>query len=200
MSKEPWNKNKSVGQKKPISDSQINHLREYLTNQNNLRDLSLFSLQIDTMVRSSDLIKLKVDDVMNMSGEIVDMINIKQKKTRNPHIVIMSDITANILLQYIKKENLQPHDFLFQGYRAKHICYDMHRRLWKKWIAILGIDPRNYSTHTGRRTRATMVYKDTKDPLLVMKLLGQKNLSSTTEYLGMDKQNARDIYKEKFLK
>lgn len=47
---------------------------------------------------------------------------------------------------------------------------------------------------------ATIVYKDTKDPKLVMNLLGQKDIGSVTSYLGIDKQDSRDFYREKYLK
>lgn len=204
MTKQAWNKGVSVGQKKPLTELQIQFLQEHLTNQSKFRDLALFSFQIDTMLRSSDVIKIKVKDVIDFQGNIKSQINIQQKKTIKPHIVVLSNKTSEILINFIKKEKKKEDDWLFTSYSNNNktgpISYSGHWTKVKEWCRILGVDPRDFATHTGRRTRAVIVYKDTKDPKLVMNLLGQTNIGSVTDYLGMDKQNARDIYKEKFLK
>lgn len=198
MITQPWNFGKSVGQKKPLSEAQINHLKEFLTNQGGIRELALFTTQLDTMLRSSDILKLKVSDIIDFDGNVRTEINIQQKKTRNPHVVDISDATAKILADYVKGK--AESDWLFSGYKDKHLSYETHRTIWKGFCKILGIDLRDYGTHSGRRTRAVMVYKDTKDPKLIMNLLGQKDIKSVTDYLGMDKQDSRDIYREKYLK
>jgi integrase len=194
----PWNKNKSVGQKKPISDSQIEELRKYLAS--NPRDLALFSLQIDSMLRSSDVIKLKVKDILDFEEKVLEEINIKQRKTKRPHIIALSDFTIKALTDYIAIEKKTLNDYLFPGYKGKHISYETHRAIWKNWCKTLGIDPTPYSTHTGRRTKPAIIYEKTKDPKLLMELLGHEDIKSTTNYMGMTKREALDIYKAKFLK
>lgn len=204
MTKTPWNKGKSVGQKKPLTASQIKFLQKHLAEQDKIRELALFSLQIDTMLRSSDVIKLKVSDIIDFKGEIKEEINIQQKKTTQPHIVALSLKTSKILAKYIKKEKRAADDWLFKSYsnrnKNNHLSYISHWNMVKDWCRMLGVDPRDYATHTGRRTRATMVYDDTKDPKLVMNLLGQKDLASTSAYIGMDKKESRSVYRTKYLK
>lgn len=194
----PWNKNKSVGQKKHLTDSQIQELRAHLASKP--RELALFSLQIDSMLRSSDVIKLKVEDVVDFEGKIKEELNIKQKKTRRPHIVALSPFTQIVLQNYIATEKLISTDYLFTGSKGKHICYETHRAFWKSWCNTLGIDAFSYATHTGRRTKAVMVYEDTKDPKLLMELLGHHDIKSTTAYMGTTKREALDTYKSKYLK
>lgn len=197
MNKTPWNKNKSVGQKKPLTSDQIQELKNHLSRQESLRDLALFVFQIDTMLRSSDVIKLKIEDIKDIDGQIKREINIQQKKTRKPHIVALSEETAIILENYIHMEKLT--NWLFPGNKGKHIHYKTHWFLWKNWLRILNEDPANHATHSGRRTRAVMIYDKTKDPKLVMEVLGQKDISSTTNYLGTTKKEALDYYKKEFL-
>lgn len=204
MTKSPWNKGKAVGQKKPLTTAQIKFLQKHLKEQGKIRELALFSLQIDTMLRSSDLIKLKVNDIVDFKGEIREEINIQQKKTTQPHIVVISKKTAKILAKYIKEEEKKLDDWLFKSYsnrnQRNHISYVSHWNLVKGWCKVLGVDARDYATHTGRRTMATIVFNDTKDPKLVMNLLGQKDLGSTTSYIGTDKKESRNVYKKKYLK
>lgn len=202
MTKTAWNKNKAVGQKKPFTNEQIQFLQDHLTNQGKIRELALFSLQIDSMLRSSDILKLKVEDVLDFKGEIKKEINIKQKKTKHSHIVQISNKTAEVLVKFIEKEG-KVEGYLFTSKRAKsetgYLSYQRHWRLFKGWCIILGVDPADYATHTGRRTRASMVYAKTKDPKMVMELLGQKDISSVTNYLGSDKEASRKSYREEYL-
>lgn len=193
-----WNKGRAVGQKKPLTSDQIQTLKTHLSNQDSLRDLALFCFQIDTMLRSSDVIKLKVEDVRDIDGEIKREINIQQKKTRKPHIVALSEDTATIIENYITINKLT--SWLFPGNKGSHIHYKTHWLLWKTWIRYLNEDPAEHGTHSGRRTRAKMIYDKTKDPKLVMEVLGQKDISSTTNYLGTSKKEALNYYKNEFLK
>jgi hypothetical protein len=60
---EPWNKNKIVGQKLPLKLQQIWAIRIRLELVNNIRDLALFNLAIDSKLRGFDLVTLKVRDI-----------------------------------------------------------------------------------------------------------------------------------------
>ena len=51
-----------------------------LTQAGNLRDLALFSLAIDSALRGSDLVNLKVEDLFD-GEEIRQLAHIRQKKT-----------------------------------------------------------------------------------------------------------------------
>ena len=86
MTKTPWNAGKSVGQKKPFTPRQIEMLKEFLTNSCKIKELALFSLGIDSMLRCSDLLKLTVQDVSDFKGKIKSTIQLRQQKTGNSHI------------------------------------------------------------------------------------------------------------------
>jgi integrase len=44
------------------------------------------------------------------------------------------------------------------------------------WVLQLGLDPSNYGTHTLRRTKATLIYRRTKNLRAVQLLLGHTKL------------------------
>jgi integrase len=77
----PWNKGKSVGQKRPFTLEQVQLIKRTLDADGNLRDLALFSTAIDTMLRSVDVLRLTVEDVIDDAGHVVDEITIRQQKT-----------------------------------------------------------------------------------------------------------------------
>ena len=65
--------------KKPLSEKQIKSLRK-LVDAKPLHEL-LLNLSVDLMLRGSDLLNLKVSDVVSENGTIKDEVKVKQKKT-----------------------------------------------------------------------------------------------------------------------
>jgi len=59
----PWNKGLIVGQKRPLLPRQVWSIRVRLELSASVRDLALFNLAIDSKLRASDLVRLKVEDI-----------------------------------------------------------------------------------------------------------------------------------------
>ena len=78
---EPWNKGKLVGEKSSLKFKDIWAIRLQLNNK--LRDLTLFNLAIDSMLRARDLAKLKVSDVARFC-RVGNRAMIMQQKTKTP--------------------------------------------------------------------------------------------------------------------
>ena len=55
------------------------------------------------------------------------------------------------------------------------------------------MDPGEYATHSLRRTKATLIYKRTKDLRAIQLLLGHTKLESTIRYLGIEVDDALEI-------
>ena len=73
------------------------------------------------------------------------------------------------------------------------ITTHQYARLVKKWITSIGLDPSVYATHSMRRSKATLIYKKTKNLRAVQLLLGHTNMSSTVRYLGVEVEDALEI-------
>lgn len=200
----PWNKNKSIGQKKPFTPRQIEMLKEFLSNAGKTKELALFSFGIDSMLRASDLLKLKVEDVLDFKGKAKPAIQLKQKKTGQSHQVRIGKSTQKAIEDLIRKERKFETDFLFvaddkryeYGLRKTSMSRIHYSELIKEWCRLLQLDPRDYSTHSIRRTRASIVYKQTGNIEAVRQLLGQKSVTSTSAYLNLGQNEAFDIYAE----
>lgn len=76
-----WNKGKLVGQKLPLKLEEIWAIRIRLELAENLRDLALFDLAIDSKLRACDLTSLKVNDVSH-AGKVQSRAIVIQKKTK----------------------------------------------------------------------------------------------------------------------
>jgi hypothetical protein len=78
--RDPWNKGRLIGQKRPLKPKDVWSIRVRLQVQRRARNLALFNLAIDSKLRDCDLVRLQVDDV-SVSGRVRDRANIVQKKT-----------------------------------------------------------------------------------------------------------------------
>ncbi|MGK0292875.1 MAG: integrase, partial [Porticoccaceae bacterium] len=61
------------------------------------------------------------------------------------------------------------------------------------WVAKIGLDPASYGTHSMRRTKASLIYKRTKNLRAVQLLLGHSKLESTVRYLGIEVDDALEM-------
>ncbi|EMI1407248.1 recombinase [Klebsiella quasipneumoniae] len=62
MNTSPWNKDRIIGQKRPLQISHIWGIRIRLELEGKTRDLALFNMALDSKLRGCDLVKLKVSD------------------------------------------------------------------------------------------------------------------------------------------
>ena len=60
----------------------------------------------------------------------------------------------------------------------------------------VGLDPCTYGTHSMRLTKATLIYKRTKNLRAVQLLLGHAKLESTVRYLGIEVDDALEMAEE----
>jgi integrase len=192
----PWNKGKSVGQKAPFSPRDVQTIKQILANEGNLRDLALFSMGIDTMLRGGDLLGLKVEDVTDHTGKVVEQCTIGQQKTGKSTVVALLPYSRQVLTQWITVSGKLPWHYLFtsmQTNSAQPLSTTQYRRLVKRWAASARLDPRKFSTHSVRRTKATLVYQHTHNIEVVRQLLGQASVAATSAYLGIEQRQALEL-------
>ena len=98
----PWNKNKIIGQRKPLKISHIWGIRIRLELENNVRDLALFNLALDSKLRGCDLVKLKVSDI-SYGTSVMPRAHIVQQKTGTPVQFEITKGTRDSIQSWIKK-------------------------------------------------------------------------------------------------
>jgi integrase len=145
----PWNKGKIVGQKPALKLKELWEIRIRLQIDNNIRELALFNMAIDSKLRGCDLVSLQVNNVMH-GGEIVKRTVITQQKTKKPVHFEITEQTRDSVIKLINKNNLTHYDFLFKSRfkNSKHLSIRQYSLIVKKWVASIGLDPMEYGTHT----------------------------------------------------
>jgi integrase len=191
---QPWNKGKFVGQKTPLRLSDIWAIRVRLQLAERARDLALFDLAIDSKLRACDLTKLRVRDIAH--GEHVSSRAIvMQQKTHRPVQFEITEPTRTALEVWMHQANLRNEDFLFPSrlHCSEHLSTRQYARIVKGWVISIGLDPAMYGTHTLRRTKASLIYRRTKNLRAVQLLLGHSKLESTVRYLGIEVDDALEM-------
>lgn len=189
-----WNKGKLVGQKLPLKLEEIWSIRIRLELANNLRELTMFNLALDCKLRACDFIKLKVLDIAH-GATIQSRAMLIQQKTGSSVQFELTSKTRESLQEWITQKSLRSGDYLF-GSRVKkdfHLTTRQYARIVKKWISSIGLDVTLYGTHTMRRTKASLIYKKTKNLRAVQILLGHTKLESTVRYLGVEVDDALEL-------
>jgi site-specific recombinase XerD len=190
----PWNKGKLIGQKSPLKLKEIWEIRIRLQMAKNTRELALFNLAIDSKLRGCDLVKLRMMDVAQ-SNRVSSRAIIMQQKTHRPVQFEITEQTRNSLEAWISQAKLKSDQYLFPSriHNSPHLSTRQYARIVEHWVKSIGLNPTAYGTHTMRRTKATLVYRRTKNLRAVQLLLGHSKLESTVRYLGIEVDDALEI-------
>lgn len=190
----PWNKGKLVGQKAALKQEQIWSIRIRLEMGKKLRDLALFNLALDSKLRGCDLVKLSVRDV-SRCDDILERSQVVQQKTKRPVMFEITKKTRESLSEWIISKGLKSLDYLFPSNQKinEHITTRQYSRLVDNWVSSIGLDHTAYGTHSMRRTKPTILYKQTKNLRAVQILLGHSRLESTVRYLGVEIDDALEL-------
>mgnify|MGYP003651777546 FL=1 len=185
------NRGQRSGVKKPFRLEEIWRIRTRLEIESNLMQLALLNLAIDSKLRASDLLPLKVCDISSQDRIFNRVKHIQQKTDIEVQFEITSR-TQQSLIKWILLASLSASDFVFPSPRLKQqsISYSYYRYIVRKWASDLGLDPNLYGTHSMRRTKATLVYAKTKNIRAVQLLLGHTKVDNTIRYLGVELEDA----------
>ncbi|MDH3315641.1 MAG: tyrosine-type recombinase/integrase [Gammaproteobacteria bacterium] len=194
QSRAPWNKGKIVGQKSPFKLKEIWGIRIRLQIAKRVRDLALFDLVIDSKLRACDLVKLRVRDVAH-GDRIAARAIVMQQKTQRPVQFEITDQTKQAVAQWICQTGLRSEDFLFPSRlnESRHLFTRQYARIVERWAKEIGLHAGVYGTHTMRRTKASLIYRRTKNLRAVQLLLGHTKLESTVCYLGIEVDDALEM-------
>ena len=156
------------------------YLRNHPTNSKSahpLRYYMMFLFGIHTGLRISDILPLRVCDVMYRTH-----VTIHEKKTGKTRLFRISSSLQLELEDYVRDMN--PDDYLFgnsqSGYLSRQIAW---QHLHKACRAVGITDA--VGTHTLRKTFGYHLYQKTKDVALLQMILNHSHPSVTLRYIGI---------------
>ncbi len=190
----PWNKGRLLGQKPPLKLKEIWAIRIRLQLDHRTRELALFNLAIDSKLRGCDLVGLRVHDVVQGS-QVARRAIVMQRKTQRPVQFELTEQTSDAVVAWIAAAHLKPEQYLLPSRMSEspHVSTRQYSRIVGGWVGAIGLDPATYGIHSLRRTKATLIYRRTKNLRAVQLLLGHTKLESTVRYLGIEIDDALEI-------
>lgn len=171
---------------------QIETIKKLLKSQN-MRDYCLFVFGINSGLRISDLLKLRISDIAE-NGKIKDRIRLREKKTNKFKDFPLSTSTKSALKDYLKIRNYTEDEPLFisrknKGFLLRQQAYKIINDVAKS----VGIKEK-IGTHTLRKTFGYHAYNNGYDITLIQKLFNHSSPSVTLRYIGITQDKLDDVY------
>ncbi|MEK5061878.1 tyrosine-type recombinase/integrase, partial [Paenibacillus sp. FSL H7-0326] len=85
----------------PIRDKKKIEAMKKVLKGSNMRDYCLFVLGINSGLRISDILNLRIDDVVDVNRKLKERIIIKEKKTGKPKDFPINESTGKAIREYL---------------------------------------------------------------------------------------------------
>ena len=113
------------------------------------RDLCLFTLGINTNLRASDLLNIKVERVASLKPG--DEFTLKEQKTQKARRITINRAVHETIQGLLRVTAYEPDDYLFRSQRGAVLTVPSLSRLVKTWCKMIHLRG-NYASHTLRKT------------------------------------------------
>ena len=150
-------------------------LQEVIDNLGGIRNKMLFRLGLNTGLRVSDILDLKVSDIK-------PIIELQEQKTGKTKRFQLSDSFYSELLEYI--ETYCKGEWLFPSKLGEPLSYAQAYKIIKTAGRKAGVN--DIGTHTMRKTFGYYAYNVLKVPIAyIMEALNHSSESHTLRYIGI---------------
>ncbi|OKL35332.1 site-specific integrase [Domibacillus mangrovi] len=177
----------------PIKDKQKIEAMKKVLRASTLRNELLFVLGINTGLRISDLLSLRIKDVWT-NNKVAVRIELKEKKTGKMRHVALNNKTRQLIKQYIEKERKKSEGteslFLSQkgGAISRQHAYEILNQA-AKWVGVTD----RIGTHSLRKTFGYFAYQQGVDLAMIQKLLNHSSQAETLRYIGITQEQMDDV-------
>jgi integrase len=189
---ENWNhpiKGSSVTVEPIRSTKNIKAIKKMLAG--NSRDLCIFILGINTNLRASDILNLRVHDVLGK-----DELVLKEKKTGKARRITLNDAVKKAIKNLLESREYKEDNYLFLGLRGP-LTVPTLSRMVKDWCQEINLKG-NYGSHSLRKTWG--YHQRVSFGMGLPELMVCFNHSSqrqTLDYLCVQPEEVRNIYLNK---
>lgn len=192
----------------PIRDIKvIKNMRAVLKGQS-VRNELLFILGINVGLRISDILKLKLYDLVKPNKKTVkDYVIITEKKTNKTKKFYIGDIVAKVIESYLKEyPELGLDSYVFRSRKGDNsaITRQQAYRILNNAAEAVGLIERDSSTniiiageigtHTLRKTFGYHAYNNGTSLELLMDIFNHSSKSQTLRYIGITEDQKKKVY------
>jgi integrase len=158
----------------------------------NIRDLALFTIGINTNLRASDLLNLKAGQVKGLKS--MEEIEIREQKTGKKRRISLNDACICVIKKLLESTDYKDDDCLFKSQRGAVLTVPSVHRLVKAWCNAVNLKG-NYGSHTLRKTfgyHQRVTYGVGLPELMVV--FNHSSQKQTLDYLCVQPAEVKNIY------
>ncbi|MBO1264498.1 tyrosine-type recombinase/integrase [Proteiniclasticum sp. SCR006] len=177
----------------PIRDKKmVSKFLIYLKGTNE-RDFLLAKFQLNTGLRISDVVQVKVSDLLTEGGRFREYFTKSEQKTHKTTKIKLNDELKKTIKSYIEVFKLRNDDYLFASRKGGCISTTQAYRVLKAAADALGIE--HFGTHSLRKTFGYWTYKESKYNIgLIMDIFNHTSQSMTLLYIGINQEQKDKLY------
>ncbi len=174
------------------SKDQIKKLYHSLSNFDQKYGL-LFKFGLNTGLRISDILPIKVSDILNQNGDFKDYLVLKEQKTGKVKKIKLNSSIRKLLVLFVKSSGLSYESYIFFSKKGGHIGRIQAYRVLKQHAEECGIE--NFGTHSLRKTWGYWTYKISKYNIgIIMDTFNHSSQSITLRYIGINQDQKDELY------
>lgn len=183
----------------PIKDVKtINSLKQRLLSdrEHGLRNHLLFVLGINSGLRISDLLKLKIVDVLDDNNKVRQSIILKEQKTKKIKQFPLNQSSISAITTYLNQLNeVDYNEYIFKSRKGqnKPISRIQAWEILKKASLSIGINE-SIGTHSLRKTFGYHAYQTGTDIVLLQNIFNHSAPSITLRYIGITQEDMDNVY------
>ena len=177
----------------PIRDkTKVKQMYHYLNGQDPKYSL-IFKFGLNTGLRISDILPLKVKDIFSENMEFLDYLILNEKKTGKEKKIKINNALQRALESSVKSQQLSLDSYLFSSKKGGHLGRVQAYRVLKEAAEIIGVQ--NFGTHSLRKTWGYWTYKMSKYNIgLIMDTFNHSSPSITLRYIGVNQDQKDELY------
>lgn len=177
----------------PIRDkTKIKQMYQYLNGKDSKYGV-LFKFGLNTGLRISDILPLRVKDILNNNGDFREYLVLKEKKTGKEKKIKLNTALRKTIQDYVKAQNLSTENYLFPSNKGDHIGRVQAYRVMKDASNVIGVE--NFGTHSLRKTWGYWTYKMSRYNIgLIMDTFNHSSQNITLRYIGVSQDQKDELY------
>jgi site-specific recombinase XerC len=174
-----------------LINRQINSSRESAIFSRQYADDALARRMRALLLRGCDLVEVRIGELAS-GRRIRQRAIVIQQKTGRPVQFELLESARTSLLDWLERRGGSLDNFVFPSRtdHSDHISTRQYARLVDEWVTAIGLRREDYGTHSLRRTKAALIYRQTGNLRAVQIPLGQAKIETTVRYLGVEVEDA----------
>jgi len=157
------------------------------------RNYMIFVLGLNLQLRISDLLSLRIRDLMDSTGKVKDHIRVKESKTGKVIRRRVNDKAREAIAFSLAHEGIRGQgEYVFPGrFSDKHLTREMAWRIIHQAGLAVGLE--RIATHSARKSWGYHARKGGVGISLIQKVLGHTTPAITMRYIGITDDEISDV-------